>query len=438
MRSTGEGILDGMKQSLIAGIGLEEFQEKVSKAIQDGASPEELIAMGEAFAAETEQAIVAMGPAFDAVAEAFGLKTEEEVTDAIAEAAKTSKELIGSSLRSVFNDPKNLTYDNFELALRQAVYGNIVDGLIAAFIDAAVIQGALAPMLAVITAEFGNLGVAIAAGSAEGIAAASAIIVAEVGKIAGIIDDPAFQKAITTLLDLGKDIAQGLGLSLENTTDTINTATDGFNSAADAAANACTGECDLEQKLVTTDEKIQRLDAYGRTGGVSDSYWEDVPGGPTYSDVDRSIPDNKGGGGRYGDWNWSKSKDWRRDRSRSRRERRGYGPPSDDGWWYDDDVPWTEPPHLAAGGIVTRPTYALIGEAGPEAVVPLNGQGESELVRELREIRAELRAHGDRTVGAINADRHTEFKMGEDVLIDAWEKTKRVADKAGIPFGGDR
>lgn len=31
-------------------------------------------------------------------------------------------------------------------------------------------------------------------------------------------------------------------------------------------------------------------------------------------------------------------------------------------------------PHLAKGGIVSRPTIALIGEAGPEAVVPLNGR----------------------------------------------------------------
>ena len=28
---------------------------------------------------------------------------------------------------------------------------------------------------------------------------------------------------------------------------------------------------------------------------------------------------------------------------------------------------------MAEGGIVTQPTLALIGEAGPEAVVPLNG-----------------------------------------------------------------
>ena len=27
---------------------------------------------------------------------------------------------------------------------------------------------------------------------------------------------------------------------------------------------------------------------------------------------------------------------------------------------------------LAEGGIVTRPTFAMVGEAGPEAVVPLN------------------------------------------------------------------
>jgi hypothetical protein len=31
-------------------------------------------------------------------------------------------------------------------------------------------------------------------------------------------------------------------------------------------------------------------------------------------------------------------------------------------------------PMMAAGGIVTRPTIAMIGEAGPEAVVPLSGR----------------------------------------------------------------
>jgi SLT domain-containing protein len=34
-------------------------------------------------------------------------------------------------------------------------------------------------------------------------------------------------------------------------------------------------------------------------------------------------------------------------------------------------------PKLAAGGIVTRPTLAMVGEAGPEAVIPLGRGGGS-------------------------------------------------------------
>jgi hypothetical protein len=41
-----------------------------------------------------------------------------------------------------------------------------------------------------------------------------------------------------------------------------------------------------------------------------------------------------------------------------------------------DDIPKVPLiPRLAKGGIVTQPTLALIGEAGPEAVVPLNKMG---------------------------------------------------------------
>jgi hypothetical protein len=39
----------------------------------------------------------------------------------------------------------------------------------------------------------------------------------------------------------------------------------------------------------------------------------------------------------------------------------------------DDVIP--DIPRLAAGGIVSSPTLALIGEAGPEAVVPLGKSG---------------------------------------------------------------
>lgn len=38
------------------------------------------------------------------------------------------------------------------------------------------------------------------------------------------------------------------------------------------------------------------------------------------------------------------------------------------------NIPLVKVPALAEGGIVTSPTLALIGEAGPEAVIPLNGR----------------------------------------------------------------
>lgn len=43
--------------------------------------------------------------------------------------------------------------------------------------------------------------------------------------------------------------------------------------------------------------------------------------------------------------------------------------------WDSPSVDFPNLPHLATGGIVTRPTLALIGEAGAEAVVPLTGRG---------------------------------------------------------------
>ena len=46
---------------------------------------------------------------------------------------------------------------------------------------------------------------------------------------------------------------------------------------------------------------------------------------------------------------------------------------------------------LAHGGIVSRPTVGLLGEAGPEAVVPLDQMGNEALLSEVRGLRSELR-----------------------------------------------
>lgn len=79
-------------------------------------------------------------------------------------------------------------------------------------------------------------------------------------------------------------------------------------------------------------------------------------------------------------------------------------------WLPGDPMEWSFPkiPKLANGGIVTEPTLALIGEAGPEAVVPLNRRNQAASInitingaidpegtaRQIRQIlrRSELRA----------------------------------------------
>ncbi len=37
-----------------------------------------------------------------------------------------------------------------------------------------------------------------------------------------------------------------------------------------------------------------------------------------------------------------------------------------------DQIPTSKVPAMASGGVVTAPTFAMVGEAGPEAVVPLD------------------------------------------------------------------
>jgi hypothetical protein len=44
------------------------------------------------------------------------------------------------------------------------------------------------------------------------------------------------------------------------------------------------------------------------------------------------------------------------------------------------DIPEISLPHFEHGGIVTQPTLAMIGEAGPEAVIPLNNPGAAGII----------------------------------------------------------
>lgn len=97
----------------------------------------------------------------------------------------------------------------------------------------------------------------------------------------------------------------------------------------------------------------------------------------------------------------------------------------------------TQVPALAAGGIVTRPTLALIGEAGPEAVIPLSSMRSAdsdETVDELRQTRVAL----ERLAAAIeDQPAQVDVSIDRQVLITAMTKTGRLARKAGRKIGID-
>lgn len=89
----------------------------------------------------------------------------------------------------------------------------------------------------------------------------------------------------------------------------------------------------------------------------------------------------------------------------------------------------------ASGGIVTRPTYSLSGEAGPEAIVPLN--------RNLSQVDPAVRwlsalAQGKEGYGAPNSGKQVTFMPGsivvqgaEDVRRTAIEVANEVAERVG-------
>lgn len=586
-KAAGEGIMKGMMDAMLAEAGMEEFKSKIAKAIHDAMAdgtitPEELAdieGMGQDFADKLRDMAEALGPAFKDIAEAFGLDLTEEtdplaeslaaqygdqfkniadqfglelsgdIGAALAKAGKTGADLIGSSLRGLLSDPSKLNYATFAAGLREAIYNNVAQGLIDAFIQTAVIQGALAVPLGIIQAAFA----AVAAGQMNA-AEANAAIAEQIALILKLINGPDFQSMIDGLLDAIRSIAQGLGIStdaLGGAASGVSGAADSFNDAAAAAGDACAGECDLQQKLQKTEDKITTLDKGGQQGLVHDEYYGPRgPDGTTGSDkspwedfqqrqqwgnsVTLLIDEFRNGAkdvhtffeelqGLFDEFAATFGGDanpfFGRDNLWIPNQDGHYTPTEMPDilnkllvpwlnnmgiWWKDwtptpDDLPpwvgphpppgsggWTNPgwgsgvppeiwqflkehpeflsqflrmpgmpgmPHLAEGGVVTRPTVALFGEAGPEAVIPLNRlftssrssdreeQSESireelreaarvnkEMLDEIRSLRQESKRNDE------NVPLRAEIKINDEVLIDAWTTARRTAERAGIPF----
>ena|GEM_PF-1583787 len=93
-------------------------------------------------------------------------------------------------------------------------------------------------------------------------------------------------------------------------------------------------------------------------------------------------------------------------------------------------------PYLAEGGIVTSPTLAMIGEAGPEAVVPLTGNNALMQVIKQAVYEALLAAISTaRTSGANNGNKEIVLVInGREVARAVVEDLADISKKLGIKF----
>ncbi len=312
---------------------IDKFGSKVGKAIsdalEDGTIDEKearrIRRIGKKYGAEISDAIEALGPVlgpmFEQWAGELGLDLKGEIVSV--------EGLLGNAVRQGLLDGSS--FDTFKQNVKQTLYEAIVDGMVQAFIDSAVINGLLAGPLGVINATFAQ----IADGQLT-VAEANKIIFQQVGIITGLIDSPAF-KAAWTVMTSGIDaIRASLGIATANVVD----AAQGFTDVADAAQNACAGECEWERKLVEGQEKNATLDEYGRQGYEAvETYGPVKPGGDETDDPWADVPDTMGGGnGVYGHPSDLVGYWQRREMRKNRRRQRRLDGPSGPAWGeYPDD-----------------------------------------------------------------------------------------------------
>jgi len=263
--STEQAVLQGIVTAMLATGPLAEviqaFTEEMQKAMTDAFADDKLTEdeadnlgdIARKGAANIGAAMEALRPIFAAL----GL----DLGDSVSKSAQKSKDIFKSALSEAFSDPgKFQTFDEFTKNIRGQLFQHIRDGLIQAFVDSALIQGALAPMLTAIQAIFTQIGQ-----SQKITAQNNADIATQISLMLGVLNDPAMKAAFDQIAQSIANVAGQLGVTNTETKDLR----DGFQDATDNAADACAGECNLAKRLAVTNLGIGQLSTLGREGSIS-------------------------------------------------------------------------------------------------------------------------------------------------------------------------
>jgi hypothetical protein len=264
----------------------------------------------------------------------------------------------------------------FAALLKNAVYEQLRGALIKAFVDAALANTALAPLMAVLTTIIGKIVDAAIKGLDEKVDRLINRLKKNLEGLKDVID--VILPVIDTVSRVFDDVLAPL----------LTQVTDSTNAVNDALDSNCEGQCQLEKRLYVQQLGLADLTTLGRAGSIQAQMYvpvEDQPGKPAQTPTGGG---NGGGGGgddqypnspRIHPLNQQVCKWFQTEDQATKAGFEGatqVGPNLWRGCHYEPTS--DEQKKLASGGIVTSATNALIGEAGPEAVIPL-GPGNSRI-----------------------------------------------------------
>ena len=214
----------------------------------------------------------------------------------------------GTAISNAFNNVQG--YTDFTQGIRDQLYQQVSEGLINAFMQSAIVQQSLAPVLEAISGIFDQVN-----NKQMTIAEANSAIAVQVGALNAAMGSPELKAMFDSVNTAMQSTASSLGV----TRVAVQQTTSGLNQATESAKNAECAECSLEEKLSKRNAGIGAATAMG--GSVTAGFESMVLA------------------------------------------------PKSDG---KPTIDYKRIPRLAMGGILTEATLAVIAENGPEAVVPLN------------------------------------------------------------------
>lgn len=269
-QATGKGIIDGIIRGLLESgpikDALDDFNrqmnEATAKAIEDGVvtarEASDLADLAEQLGGPIEEKLAALGPAFDLIAERFGLRTQEE-TVKVGEGVKT---ILGSAIQQAF--AQGATFEQFTQSLAQQTFNAMSTAIVNSFIQGALAEGALGVVMDQINTTI--------QGMADGTikqAEGAAKLVGLAAEAAGILKSDELKSAFDAVNQIIDQIGDSLGVSRQTTQQIAREIPPAVATVDQAAEKACDGQCEVKKELQTTALGYATLDRLGQGANVS-------------------------------------------------------------------------------------------------------------------------------------------------------------------------